>query len=267
MGKWLRIGAVALLLGLTSVVIGVEITGRVATERVAENRLRANGVRGSIEVTIGSAWWRPTFLPALATGTLDRVSVGLDGAELYAVPVLKADYVLEDLQVQVSPGDRSIAATSIGSGSVRVLIDPAEIGAMFGTEAALLDGRLVIGPERAPADLQMLGDDLVLSGPSLASGSQAASFRVADPQLLPCTPGVRLLNTLVELFCTGDELPGILERPLGPSGGSSIVPPPAELEPPLTLESPTTAPTNAPTNAPTTAPTTTTPVGGNDGGG
>lgn len=262
MARWLRVGLVVVVVGLVGLLVGVEFAGRVVTERVAERQLRDGGVGGSVEVSMGTSWWHPSFLSAVMTGNLDRISVELDRASLYSVPVLRADYVLEDVRVEISATDRTIRVASIGSGKVRLLIDPAEIGRMMGSEATVVDGRIVVGPDRSPADLRIVGDELVLSGPSIATGAGAGSYRVADPELLPCTPDVRVRSSLVELSCTGDQLPGILAQPLGLSGRSTVQPP-TELEPPLTLDAPTAS-------SPTTTaagPTTTTPLGGDDGGG
>src|SRR3954470_9605704 len=117
-----------MVLGVGLVVIGLEVGGRLLNQRFAEDQLRDAGVAGEVEVTVGRSWWRPSVIPAFLTGDLDRVSVRLEDAELYSMPVLEADYVLEDLGVDVSLGDRSITATSLGSGSVRLLVDPREIG-------------------------------------------------------------------------------------------------------------------------------------------
>lgn len=264
-GRWLRVGLIVSAVALVLLLIGVEAAGRIATERVAEDQLRQHGVNGGVEVTLGRAWWRPTFLPALLTGDLDRISVQLSGADLYSVPVQQADYVLENLHIDFSLRQRSIAATSIGSGSVRVLIDPAAIGRMMATDAAVVDGRLLIGADRERADLRMVGNQLVLSAPSLDAAGSNTSFQVVDPQLLPCVPQVQLSGGLVELSCSGDQLPGILEQSIGSSAGVDPGEPPAELEPPLTIDAPTTT---APTvTAPTTGAPATTPTGGNDGGG
>jgi hypothetical protein len=88
-------------------------------------------------------------------------------------------------------------------------------------------------------------------------------MQVVDPQLLPCTPAVRVIDDLVELSCKGDTLPGILERSLGTSGTTLPPSPPTELEPPATLEVPSTetVPTTAaPPPVETVPPTEPPPV-------
>lgn len=280
MPRWLRALLLAMVLGAVLVVVGVEIGGRILTQRYAEAELRDAGVAGGVEVTVGSAWWRPSVIPALLTGDLDRVAVRLEDAELYSMPVREADYVLEDLSVDVSLGDRTVTATSLGAGSFRLVVDPSEIGRLLGADTVVEGGKVLIGPDRDPAELTVRGRELVVTSAALSATGGSTSMQVVDPQLLPCSPEVRVVGRYVELACTGDHLPGILEQTIGMSGVADVPAPPAELEPPATMEitttttPPTTPPTTAvpqtapPETAPAdTAPPDTTPEGGNDGGG
>jgi hypothetical protein len=270
--RWLKVLLICAALGIVGLVVGVEVVGRVVTQRVAEDQLRAAGVAGGVEVTIGRAWFRPTVVPALLTGNLDRIAVRLQDARLYSVPVLEADYVLEDLAVEVSLSERTIRASSLGSGSVRLLVDPGAFAAVVGVEAVAEGGRMLVGPDREPAELTISGRSLVITSPALVASGGSTTLQVVDPQLLPCTPEVRVLDGLVELSCRGDSLPGILERTLGVAGVEPEPSPPTELEPPATLELPTTTTVVPPTAPADTAPADTAPAApgpeeGNDGGG
>jgi hypothetical protein len=254
----LALGFLALVL---VAIVAVEWSGRELTQRIAEDQLRDAVVAGGVEVTVGRSWWQPSVLPALLTGDVDRLEVQLRDAQLYSLPVAEADYVLEDLTIEVSIGDRTVRATSLGSGSVRVLVDPSAIAQALGTDARVVDGAVVLGPDRVPAELQIVGRNLVVTSPALDAAGGTTQFQVVDPQLLPCEPQVSVRGQLVELSCEGDDLPGVLERSIG-TGGVSGAEPPTQLEPPATLEVPSTAPTD------TTAPTETAPTeGGNDVGG
>ncbi len=282
MRRWLPRLAVAALVLVVLGVVAIEWAGRSLTERFAEEQLREAGVAGGVEVTVGSAWWRPSVLPALLTGDVDRVSVRLQDAQLYSLPVVEADYVLEDLAIDVSVADRTVTATSLGSGSVRVMVDPAAIAQALGTSAEPREGGLVLGPQGTPATLRVVGRDLVVTSPAIATPDRSTSFRVADPQLLPCEPQVELHDDLIELSCTGNVLPGVLERSIGTSGvsgeaPSADLPPPATLEQPAATEAPVTEPPStapAATEPPATEPPATEPPateappeGGGDGGG
>ncbi|MEI7887409.1 MAG: hypothetical protein WCJ04_08460 [Actinomycetes bacterium] len=247
-----------MLMGLALLVlvvaICVEIGGRVVTQRIAEDQLRSAGVAGGVEVTVGESWWRPTVLPAIFTGQVDRIAIRLNKAKLYSLPVTQADYILNDLQIDLSLRTAKVVASSLGSGSVRVLIDPSEIGALVGVPAEIRDGALLLGSPLEPAQLSLQGQNLVIDSPQLRSAGQVTSLQIADPELLPCNPQVRILGAMVELACTGNSLPGVLRNSIGV--GTPSIPvdsQPTQLEPPVTLDKPRASPI-------------TTPAGGNDGG-
>lgn len=253
----LLIGAAALLI---LAVLCVEIGGRVATQRIAEEQLFAAGVAGGVEVTVGKSWWQPTILAALLDGRVDQLAIRLDDAKLYSLPVSEADYILNDLRIDLSLRERKVVASSLGSGSVRVLIDPSEIGALLGVPAEVRNGVLLLGSPPEQAELSIQGKNLIVDSPQLRATGQVASLQVADPQLLPCDPQVRIFGEMVELACKGSSLPGVLRNSIGivtPTVPATPTTPgdsqPTQLESPATLERP------PPSGG-------TTPLGGNDGG-
>ena len=246
------------------VAICVEIGGRMATEKIAEDQLRSAGVAGGVEVTVGESWWRPTVLSAIFTGQVDRIAIDLQNAKLYSLPVAQAEYILNDLQIDLSLRTAKVVASSLGSGSVRVLIDPSQIGALVGVPAEIRDGVLLLGSPLEPAELSLQGNDLIIDSAQLRAAGQVTSLQVADPELLPCDPQVRILGQMVELACTGNSLPGVLRNSIGV--GTPAIPvdaQPTQLEPPATLEKPAAPSTATPSPA---TPSTATPAGGNDGG-
>lgn len=231
------------LLLLVVVLLLAEYGGRFTVERVAEERLRDAGIAGGVDVVLGSAWWRPSLLPALAGANLDRVEVNLRDASVYGMQVELADYVLEDLEVAVSPRQRTIGASGVGEGRFRLLVDPVDIGAYLNIRTEVDGGRLLLGDSRVPAELAVDGDDLVVVSSAFAEQGGSMRLPLIDPSLLPCRPHVRIVTDLVELRCSGDDLPGILRSPLGAgrvSGGDVIdpdlPPPPVHLEPPATTQ-------------------------------
>ncbi len=222
-------------LALAGVVVA-EYAGRAALAGAAEQRLRDQGVAGEVEVRVGSSWWRPSVVPALLGADLDRVEVRLDDARLGPVEILEAEYVLEDLGVSMSVGSRTVGATSLGEGSVRLIVDPAALGAALGVNVSAADGRVVVGPSGAPAGLSVEDGDLVVDSDYLRSQDLTDRFRVADPWLLPCTPGVDVVGSTVELACRGDALPGVLRAPLGPSVPTEAPLSEDDLVPPVSIE-------------------------------
>lgn len=235
--RMLRRVALPLAAVLLVLAVAAEVGGRIAVERISEDRLRDAGVAGEVDVTVGRAWWRPSVLPAVLGARLDRVTVQLRGAELNAVQVDEADYVLDGIDVAVSLRAGTIGASSLDRGSVTMVVDPASLAADLGVAAVVEDGRLLVGPERRPASLSVEGDDLVVTGDAVPEGS--TSLPLVDPAVFPCTPAIRLVRDRVLLECSGSRLPGVLADPLGPD--AEVVPDdlplaPVELEPPATLE-------------------------------
>lgn len=261
-------------------VVVAETAGRGVTERIAEDQIRAAGVAGGVEVTIGRSWWQPSIVGVLLFDTLDRVDVRLTDARLYATQVHEADYVLKDLGLDLSIRERTVRAKSLGSGSVRVLIDPSTVAQMVGRKASIRNGRLHLVGSDQPVRIRIIGTELVLDGPAIEglSGSDSVSLPVVDPQILPCTPKVRIVGRFIELSCTGNRLPGVLTTslgeidnggpggpgvPTGPGGetGPGTEWPPGgddELAPPATLELPPPSKGSPTTDGPGTTDTTTT---------
>ena len=156
--------------------------------------------------------------------------------------------MLEDLEVDPDPFGRALGVSGVGAGSFRLVVAPGSVAEVLGVPARVVEGRLVVGPDREPAKVRLDRGELVIESPYLQREGIDHRLAVVDRRLLPCEPEVALLGDAVELRCTGDRLPGILDVPLGEPVGD--VPAPTELEPSVTVER--TAPTT------TAAPTTTT---------
>ena len=114
-------------------------------------------------------------------------------------------------------------------------MSPASVGRLLGVNARVVDGRLVVGPDGEPAKLRLDGTELVVESPYLARQRLPHRFTVLDGRLLPCDPEVRLDGEVVELRCSGDRLPRILDASMGEPVGR-LPAPPTELEPSATVE-------------------------------
>lgn len=230
------VGALAVT-GAVGLVVA-EVAGRRALESEVTGRLADAGIVGEVDVVVGKAWWRPTIVPAVLTGDLDRVTVHVDGGELGGLPVTSAHYVLDDLGGDLSLRNRSVEVETLGRGEVRLVVNPDVIGRLTGTELSVVDGRLV-GPSGEAVTATLDGDVLVLSGEGIPDGDAAPSVTVVDPYLLPCRPDLTVDAAGLELACTGDDLPGVLRAPLA---GTGDLPPTSDavedLPPPQTLVRP-----------------------------
>lgn len=248
------------LVGLVALVVVVEVGGRRLVETAAEEELARQGLPDAT-VQVGRSWWRPAILPAVLVGELDRLHVTLRDSQVSGVDVRQADYELRGLQVRLSVGDRTVEITGIEDGGFLLVVDPSSFASVLGVDAVVVDGELLVGPDRAPATLAVDGDDLLVDSELLRSQGIDGRVPVLDAELLPCEPAVSLLEDTVVLSCRGDRLPGVLAAPFGPTDPTEADPsavPPA-LQPSATLDR----------DATTTASTTTVPTtaGGDDAGG
>jgi hypothetical protein len=218
-----------LLIGL----MVLELGGRTLIERAAASELRAQGIDAA-SVTVGRSWWRPTLVPALLGGSVDRVRVELRDTEVSGVRVVSADYVLDELEVDPDPLGRTLGVSGIGAGSFRLVVAPDSVAALLGVPAKVVDGRLVVGPDGEWAKIRIDRGELVVESPYLEREGMDPRLGTLDGRLLPCEPQVAIAGDAVELRCRGDRLPGILDQPLGEPVAD--VPAPTELEPPVTAQ-------------------------------
>lgn len=226
--------AVAVVVGVLLVgLVVLELGGRVLVQRAAADALRNQGVE-SARVQLGGDRWRPTVVPALLGADIDRVRVELRDSEVSGVRVVEADYVLDDVDVDVDPLRTAVQVRSIGAGRFRLLVAPESVGELLGVSAGIEDGRLTLGPDAEPAKLRVDGDRLLVESPYLQRERIDPRLLFIDRRLLPCEPEVAVAGAAIELRCEGDELPGILDAPLGQPVAD--VPAPAELQPPATID-------------------------------
>lgn len=226
---------------LAMVVVGLaalEHFGRSYAEGEIAARLRSAGMTGDIQVTVGRAWWRPSVLPAVATGTLDQVEIRIREGSVSGIPVEEVDYVLGGIDGDLSLLNGTVDVRSIDEGSVSMRVLAETIGESLATPIAIRDGRVVVGAEEAPAELRVSGDNLVIDAPDRAGGAPI-ELVLADPYILPCRPEPGVVDGAIQLDCTGDTLPGILEGPLqGDTPAPDGVPPMEELPPPQSIDRP-----------------------------
>lgn len=223
----LRIAATVVALAVVAVAL-VEVVGRFAVERVARTEI-ADAAEADAEVSLGRGRWDPVVATALATGRLERIEVRLRDAEMSSLPVREADYVLTDVRVDLDLVDRQLTVLSIGSGSVRIEVDPAEIGGALGVTVEADGGEVLV--DGSPVELSVEDGQLVVGE---EDGAGPRRLPLPGERFLPCTPDVEVRDSVVVLGCSGSTLPGVLADPLGPRGGAPPAPP--ELEPPATLE-------------------------------
>ena len=253
--------------GLRAAVAGAENHGRRRLRDAVAEQLRSSGITGTIDVSVPGGPV-PVVLPALFGRGLSELEIRIRDGQVAGLPVARADYVLTDLQGDVSLRTGQVHVRSIGGGDVRIEVAPSALADSIGTELVIRDGRLRAGPDELLVDTEVVGDALVLSGPAESLWGAPIEVPIADGYLLPCTPEVSIRRSVVVLSCRGSKLPGVLRAPLGiDSRGGSDVAPVGSLVPPAStvVAGPGTATTTedpvTTTIAPTTiAPTETVPV-------
>jgi hypothetical protein len=213
--------AVTVVVGLAlCVVVAAEWWGRGEAEAQVATGLSEAGVTGDVRVDIGRGA-APSVVRAALLGDLDRVVVEIRDGQLGGLPVERARYELRDLDVDVALRTGGVRVTGLGDGSVRLLLDPVIVGASVGVDLRVEDGRLRLGSPGVAARARMAGGDLVVEPLDAAAEVEAIRVPAGDSYLLPCRPDATLSGDLLELSCRGDELPGVLEGPLGATAGGT----------------------------------------------
>lgn len=225
-----RVAVIAGVVVVTLVV--VEFGGRAVAARVTAGELRSAGIQDA-QVRIGASPLRPTLVPSMLGGGLDRVHVQLRDTSVSGVAIREADYVLEDLEVDPDLSDATVRVRSLGQGSFRLRVEPDAVADRLGVEARIVGGRLVLGPDREPAKLRVQDGELLVESRYLRREGIAPDVLFVDRRLLPCDPEVAIVDDAVELQCAGDRLPGVLDSSLG--APVTDVPPPPELPPAQTI--------------------------------
>lgn len=228
------VGAVLIVVALAGLAV-TEWWARADAEEQVRSALAAAGVTGEVEVSIGRGM-APSVLRAATFDRLDRVRVTVRDGQVGGVPVVVADYRLEDLTVDAGLGGGEVRVRRFRDGRVRLVIDPVIAGAAAGIDLRADGGRLSLGSPGVPARARIAGDDLVITPRDASSGVEALRIPAADSYLLPCRPEVEVAGEMLELSCSGRRLPGLLRGALGPSaaGGGRPGAPVAELPTPQT---------------------------------
>ena len=256
--RLLRRALVVLAVAAIALVLVAEVAGRLAVERIAAHELQEAGVARSVDVVVGEAWWKPSVVPALLGADLDRIDVRLVDAQMYPLTAARADYLLEGLDVSISLWSRTVEAKGLRAGHVAIRVDPEEVAGQLGFDAVIEGDRVLVGPDRVPAEVRVDGSDLVVTSDAFADDGGSVRLPVIDSYVLPCEPQVRVAGGAVVLRCTTSELPGVIAQHLAPAPEID----PDAPEPPVELEPPVTAELGPDGSTSTTASTTTTRPGG-----
>lgn len=221
------IGMVVALVVLVLAVVVVESLGRMVLQGIVGGDVRSAGVAADADVRVGRSWWTPSISRALLTGNLDRVDIALRSSDVVGIPAESIHYSLSDLGVSVSVLHRRVRVASLGSGRVRATIDPRSMADVLGVPVEIRGGGLRIGGSAEEASVSIVGTDLVIRDPQLiaVTGSDAVSFPVSDPYMLPCDPRADIRGDRLVLACSGSRLPGVVSRAFGGSDDPAGVEP------------------------------------------
>jgi LmeA-like phospholipid-binding len=168
----------------------------------------------------------PFLVDVLLFGTVDRLHVQLDEVEGVGVSVESITLVVDDIHIDrdLLLDQQKLAVTSIARAELTARLTGAAISKVL-HEQVELDGstaRVHAQGLSAEATLRVAGRRVEVRISSASLPPEAGAyldrpllFQLPPEEVLPCAPGLRVVDSRLELSCTVDELPGAVKRALG----------------------------------------------------
>lgn len=203
---------VLVVLGLLVVLlVVVDLAARIAVERVAERELRDEEriQAGSVDASVDSF----PFLGRLALAGETSFSVRLEDVTENGVTVDRIELDVDGLVFDRGEAlDRRVRVDEVDRVEASVVFEEQTVSDAAGVAVELEPGRASVpGVAGSPtAEVSLAGRALRLGVPGLG----AVELEIPSTDYLPCEPAVAIEQDRVELSCTTDTLPPLVNEAL-----------------------------------------------------
>jgi len=224
-----KLGIVLLVLGVLLVValgVGFWLDGKARSMAEAEAQKRIVEVLPRMRSATVEIEGFPFLVDVLLFGTVDKLNVKLTEIEGAGVSIesvvlvvdklrIDRDLLLDQQKLQVTGIDRAeVTARLTGEAISKVLREPIQLE---GTKAKVqshglsAEAKLAVKGRRVEIELSAEG----LPPEARAYLGRPLVFQLPPEEVLPCEPGLRVVDSRLELACTVTELPASVKRALG----------------------------------------------------
>jgi hypothetical protein len=198
-------------------IVGLLVLGDRAAKGAAESAIaseiakRTPGV-GEVDAEISSF---PFVGRLLVQGVVPKLTLDLDEVTGHGIDLTDLRVVVRDLEIDrgaIRGGKPEIIA--IDSMTATATISEATVRAVSGADVRLLDGRVAV----TVAGQALEGKAVVRDGRITVDafgGPLPFAIPVPDTGVLPCTPGVVVVEGALHLRCTAESLPQIVIDAIG----------------------------------------------------
>jgi hypothetical protein len=190
------------------VLVAVDFAAKIAVERVSARELReadeidAGGVQTSVDTF--------PFLGRLLLAGETSFSIGLDDVTDQGVRIDRIEFEVDGLVFDRGEAlDRRVRIDDVDRVRATVVIDEDTITETTGVAVDLEPGSATAAG--ATVAVGLAGRDVQVAVPGLG----AASFAVPSTAYLPCEPTLAIEEDRIELSCTIDALPPLVNEVLG----------------------------------------------------
>jgi hypothetical protein len=203
----------------------VDRTARQMAESEASKRiLEVLPGTGKAEVTIESF---PFLLGVLWSGSVDRLNVELTDVNQAGLEVEKITLVVDELRIDkdLLMDEKKLAVTGIARAEVVGRVTAEAVSKVVG-EKVILDGnkaQVVARGMKVDAKFEVKKRRVTVSLSSKDVPAEIAKqylgkplvFALPGEEVLPCEPGLAVVDSRLELRCSVTELPASVKRALG----------------------------------------------------
>lgn len=191
-----------------AVLLVLDVVAKVAVERISARELRnADGINASaVDTSVDSF----PFLGRLLVSGETSFSIGLDDVQDQGVRIDRIEFDVDGLVFDRDEAlDQRVRINSVDRVQATVIIDEASISEALGVAVEVEPG--AVSAAGVTVSVTVVDRTVTAS----AAGLGSASFAVPSSDWLPCAPSLELAPDRVELSCTTDVLPPLVNQALG----------------------------------------------------